>query len=91
MKELLEHIISSLIDIKYFEIEENIDGNNIRYNLKVDPEFIGMIIGKEGKTVRSIRNILRIKAVLENKVVFLEVTEKGEKSESAKDPEKSST
>ncbi|MBN1168782.1 KH domain-containing protein [Candidatus Woesebacteria bacterium] len=81
MKELLEHIISSLIDEKYYEIEENVDGDNIRFILKVDQEFIGMIIGKGGKTVKSIRNILRIKAVLENKGVFLEVVEKEEKKD----------
>lgn len=76
MKDLLDYILASLIDKKYYEIEESIDGDNVRFGLQVDPEYIGMIIGKGGKTVRSIRNILRIKAVLENKGVFLEVLEK---------------
>jgi predicted RNA-binding protein YlqC (UPF0109 family) len=76
MKELLNYIIASLIEDKYYNIEENIDGDNIRFILKVDPEYIGLIIGKGGKTVKSIRNILKIKAVLEEKGVFLEVVEK---------------
>ena len=83
MKDLLDHIISSLIDKKSYEIEEYQDGGNTRFNLKVDPEYIGMIIGKGGKTVRSLRNILKIKAVLEEKVVFLEVTEKIAKNETS--------
>ena len=84
MKDLLDHIISSLIDKKHYEIDENVDGDNVKFTLKVDPEYIGMIIGKEGKTVRSIRNILRIKAVLESKGVFLEVLDKEEKTKTSK-------
>ncbi len=76
MKELLEFIVSSLIDKEHFEIKLEVEGDNIRFVLRVDAEYIGLIIGKGGKTIHSLRNILRIKAVLEEKGVFLEVVEK---------------
>lgn len=39
--------------------------------LKVSPEDMGLVIGKSGKVIKSIRNLLRTKAILENKRVNL--------------------
>ena len=38
--------------------------------------IIGLIIGKNGKTIRAIRNLLRVRAAIEKKAVFVSVSEK---------------
>jgi len=76
MKDLLDFILSSLIDPGNYSIEE-ISGENdsLQYEIKVDKDFIGMIIGKGGNTIKSIRNILKVKATKEKKLVTLNVLE----------------
>jgi predicted RNA-binding protein YlqC (UPF0109 family) len=37
---------------------------------------MGLIIGKRGKTIRTIRNLLRVRATLEKKGVSVAVVEK---------------
>ena len=76
MKDVLDFILSSLIDPGNYSIEE-ISGENdsLQYEIKVDKDFIGMIIGKGGNTIKSIRNILKVKATKEKKLVTLNVLE----------------
>lgn len=37
--------------------------NLITLNLKVDPKDLGLIIGKEGRTIHAIRNLIRLQAI----------------------------
>jgi len=75
MKELLEFIIEGLLGNKKFTINEKNEGDFVNLSIKVAPEDIGLIIGKEGKIIRSIRNILRIKATLEKKGFAVNIEE----------------
>lgn len=75
MKKLLEYILEGIIGKNSFAIEEKIDEDTYTYDLKVDPESIGLIIGKGGKTINAIQAILRVKGKLENKKVFVNVAE----------------
>lgn len=64
MKDTLLFIVSSIVDYPDdVRIEEqDIEGvNNLIIN--VHKEDMGKIIGKEGKIIRSIRNIMKIKAM----------------------------
>ena len=72
MKDLLEFIIKNILgkDVK-FEILEEDNGSLVTLTVKTKDEDGGMIIGKQGKIIKAIRNILRIKAVLEKKKVIL--------------------
>lgn len=89
MKQLLIDIVNSIVDHpEKVVIEESTDEEgNINFTLTVDPEDMGKIIGKEGKVIKSIRNIIRIPAIKQNKKVNLELTEQdriakeGEESE----------
>jgi predicted RNA-binding protein YlqC (UPF0109 family) len=76
MKELLEFILKNLLADKEFSVEEKLDGDKVNLTILVPQDKIGLIIGKEGKVIKSIRNLLRVKATLEKKVVFLSVEEK---------------
>lgn len=47
----------------------------INYNIIAPKESIGLLVGKGGKTIRAIRNILKVKAILEKKAVGVMVSE----------------
>lgn len=72
MKELLEFIIKNILgkDSK-FEILEEDDGSIVKLTVKTSDEDGGMVIGKQGKVIKAIRNILRIKATLDKKKIIL--------------------
>jgi len=76
MKKLLSYILDNLIGKDNFKIEENSsDEGHVNFEVKVNQELIGLIIGKEGKTIKSIRSLLKVKAILEKKAVTINVTE----------------
>lgn len=70
MKELLAFILENLTGSADFEIDvqENEEGK-IDLIVKAPEELAGLIIGKQGKTIKNIRRIVSIKAALEDKVV----------------------
>jgi len=76
MKELLSYIIEKIVshpeDIK---IEEETEGGLVNLKLQVHPDDMGLVIGKGGNIIRSIRNLLRVKAIKEGKRVNLELIE----------------
>ncbi len=72
MKDLLTFIIQNILgkDAK-FEVEEVNEDSVVKLIVKTSDEDGGMIIGKQGKIIKAIRNILRIKATLEKKKLVL--------------------
>ena len=76
MKDLLEFIVTSLVTKpEAVSIdEENMDGS-INLNLTVDPSDMGLIIGKGGQTIKSIRKLLIVRAMAENVRVNLQLNE----------------
>lgn len=72
MKELLDFILRNLLGKKSnFEIIEEDDGSIVKLTVKTAEDEGGMVIGKGGKVIKAIRNILRIKATLEKKKIIL--------------------
>ncbi len=80
MEKLLEYLIVGITNSKDYSVikteDDSTPNNHINFEIKASPEIIGIIIGKEGKTVRAIRNLLRVKATLDKIAVSLSVTEK---------------
>lgn len=77
MKELLEFIIKNILAKgSKFEVTETDDGSIVTLTVKTKDEDGGLIIGKQGKIIKAIRNILRIKATLEKKKIILLVNPK---------------
>lgn len=72
MKELLDFILRNILgkDSKY-EIIENDNGSIVTLTVKTAENEGGMVIGKQGKVIKAIRNVLRIKATLEKKKIIL--------------------
>lgn len=83
MEKLLKLIVESIVQKpKKVKIKRAVptgrqeEGESfVNLTLKVDPEDIKIVIGKEGKTIRAIRNLLRLKAAKEGIRVNLELEE----------------
>jgi len=72
LKLLLEPLVENIDEVK---IEKNKQDNNILFTLQIPQKDIAKVIGKEGKMVKSIKNLLKIRAIKENVFVNLEVKE----------------
>jgi hypothetical protein len=72
MKDLLDFIVKNILskDSKYEIIEED-NGSIVTLTINTADDEGGMIIGKGGKVIKAIRNLLRIKATLEKKKIVL--------------------
>ncbi|MBF8249674.1 MAG: hypothetical protein HW400_275 [Candidatus Levybacteria bacterium] len=76
MKKALEYIISQIVDNPdKVEIKEQEDQGIINFTITVDPSDMGRIIGKNGKVIRAIRNVVKISAIKQNKKINIALTE----------------
>lgn len=76
MKETLEYIVSSIVDQEdAVVIDESEEDGIVYYTITVAPEDMGKIIGKEGKVIRSIRNIMKIKAMKYNQRIKISLAD----------------
>ena len=76
MKDLLSYIVTSLVTKpEAVVIDEQTQDGNVDLLLTVDPEDMGLIIGKGGQTIRSIRKLLTVRAIAENVRVNLQLSE----------------
>ena len=76
MKELVEFIAKNIVDTpKEISIEETNENGFDILKLKVAQEDMGKVIGKSGKIIKAIRNMVKIKAIKENKRIRLELVE----------------
>ena len=74
MKEMLELLVTNLVDNPdAIEISEKVDGKAIDLELKVDPQDMGKVIGRQGKIAKAIRVLMKAYAVKENKKVNVEI------------------
>lgn len=70
MKDTLSYIVSCLVENKdKVVISEENEGDMITLKIAVDKEDMGRVIGKNGKVIRAIRNVMKIPAIKQNKRV----------------------
>jgi len=76
MKELVEAIAKALVD-KPDEVKvKTVEGEQVTVlELRVDPSDVGKVIGKQGRTARSIRTILGAAGMKLKKRFTLEILE----------------
>lgn len=74
MKELVEVIASALVD-KPDEVvvTETENEKEIILSLKVAPDDMGKVIGKQGKTAKAIRTVVRAPASKSDKKILVEI------------------
>lgn len=74
--EFLEFIVKALVDNpKDVKVERKVDEMGVLLSLKVNPADMGQIIGKEGSTAKSIRNLVRIVGLKNHARVNLKIEE----------------
>ena len=75
-KEFLEFVIKALVDHpEDVKIDRRVDEMGVLLSLKLHPEDMGQIIGKEGATARAIRNLVRIVGLKNHARVNLKIEE----------------
>jgi predicted RNA-binding protein YlqC (UPF0109 family) len=68
-------LLKGVLAEEKFSIEETEDAGRIVYTIKTDPKNIGLVIGKGGRMIKSLRQILKVRATLEKKAVALNIGE----------------
>lgn len=64
MKNALHYIVSSIVtDEKSVKIDEETNEMGTTLSITVAPEEMGKVIGKNGKIIRAIRNVMKIPAM----------------------------
>lgn len=76
MKVLLEYILKRTIDNENITVTESeVEGSTI-LTINAPQEEIGRIIGKGGKVINAMKQLVKIQAIKENKRVEINVEEK---------------
>ncbi|MGA2772732.1 MAG: KH domain-containing protein [Bryobacteraceae bacterium] len=76
MKQLIEDIAKALVDIPEEVSVREVAGEQVTVlELKVAPSDLGKVIGKQGRTARSIRTILGAAGMKVNRRFTLEILE----------------
>ena len=72
----VEDVVKAIVDNPdKVSTERTIDERGVLIKLTVDPEDMGKIIGKEGKTAKAIRTLLRVLGAKNNARVNLKIVE----------------
>lgn len=74
MKELVEVIATSLVDHpEEVVVTEKETDKSIIVELKVSPDDMGKVIGKQGRIAKSIRTVVKAAATKDDKKVIVEI------------------
>ncbi|MCH5265681.1 MAG: KH domain-containing protein [Lachnospiraceae bacterium] len=74
MKELVEVIASALVDNpEAVVVTETEDENEIVLSLKVAPEDMGKVIGKQGRIAKAIRTVVRAAGSKGEKKIMVDI------------------
>lgn len=67
MKEFLEYLVKQIVtNPEEVSVEETQQDELFIFQIHVAQEDMGIVIGKEGKTIKSIRNMAKAKAIKDN-------------------------
>ena len=76
MKELVTEIAKALVDIPEEVVVREVEGEQVTVlELRVAPSDLGKVIGKQGRTARSIRTLLGAAGMKLNRRFTLEILE----------------
>lgn len=82
MKDFLTYLASGIVEHDdKVQVEIGTEEDFLLARISAHPDDIGKIIGKQGKIIRAIRALARVRATADNKKVRVDVTEpEGENS-----------
>ncbi len=75
-QEFLDFMVRALVDKpEAVKTDRKVDEMGVLLTLKVDPEDMGKIIGRNGQTAKAIRSLLRVVGIKNNARVNLKIEE----------------
>ncbi|OGC51085.1 hypothetical protein A2982_02345 [candidate division WWE3 bacterium RIFCSPLOWO2_01_FULL_39_13] len=90
MQDLIKFLVSTIvnhesdIEISEEKITSEQGREAVLYQIKVHPDDMGILIGKSGHTIQSVRTIAKIKAIKEGKYIDIRVVDNKQTSEEEK-------
>lgn len=75
MEELLIFLAAGITGSKDLKIESEENNDFINFKIVAPKEFVGLLVGKEGRMIKALRTLLKVKAALEKRAVGLVVEE----------------
>jgi len=76
MKDILTSLVKSIVDAPdAVNVEEHDDNGFVTLTISVASEDMGKVIGKEGKVIRALRNVMKIPAMKQGKKVQISLAE----------------
>ena len=74
--DFLEFLVKSLVDHPDdVKVDRKVDEMGVLLSLKVNPQDMGQIVGRQGATAKAIRSLLRIVGIRNNARVNLKIEE----------------
>ncbi|OGY65492.1 MAG: hypothetical protein A3A04_01720 [Candidatus Harrisonbacteria bacterium RIFCSPLOWO2_01_FULL_40_28] len=75
-KDFLEFVVKSIVDHPDdVKVERKVDEMGVLLSLRVNPQDMGQIVGRQGATAKAIRSLLRIVGIKNNARVNLKIEE----------------
>jgi len=75
-QEFVEYVVKALVDYPDdVKVSRKIDEMGVLLELSVNPSDMGKVIGKDGKTAKSLRALLRVLGARENARINLKIVE----------------
>jgi uncharacterized protein len=76
MKDALHFLVASIVDnTEALSVDESEQEGMVEFVIHVAKEDMGKIIGKEGKVIRAIRNVMKIPAIKQHKKIHISIAE----------------
>jgi len=75
VRDLLNYLLKGILGEEKFDISESNEEGRTLYSIQTEDKNKGLIIGKGGRMISALRNILKVKATLEKQAVNLQVTD----------------
>lgn len=76
MKDLVEYIVKGIVsNPDDVSVSEENEGGEVKLKLSVNPEDMGIVIGKSGQTIKALRKLLTVRAMADQVRVNLQIIE----------------
>ena len=74
MLDLVKYIAQALVDKpEAVDVREIVEEESVTIELRVDPDDMGKVIGKQGRIAKAIRTVVKAASVKTDKPVFVEI------------------
>jgi len=77
LKDLVEILVKALVDSPESVVVNEVDegGSMVTYEVSVDPEDLGKIIGRQGRVANALRTVAKAAAIKSQKSVHVKIVQ----------------